>query len=232
MKTTVKFKLKSILLFLSLVIFVAVSVVPAEAQVTKRDHRTKKKNNVRDQRAANKVMEISQTLNFDEGDAIFGTRTELQTKYPGLKFTGKIDRTMITKKLPDGKNLIHKTTSGDTLYAMVKKGKITAFEFFGMQHRRAKRNLADVSGTGATDIIYLGTSNKVVYKNGNKPTCFNCTEICPDSDGAGHLTCWITLVKVDCSKNYNARIQGQLTPSPGPIPIPYPNILMLDSIKR
>ncbi len=44
MKTIVKFRLKNILLFFLLGIFVAVSVVPAQAQVTKRDHRTKREN--------------------------------------------------------------------------------------------------------------------------------------------------------------------------------------------
>ncbi len=50
MRTIEKFRFKSILLFFSLGIFVAVSVAPAQAQVTKRDHKTKEKIKTRDHR--------------------------------------------------------------------------------------------------------------------------------------------------------------------------------------
>ncbi|MFT4533826.1 MAG: hypothetical protein ACI9P5_001177 [Saprospiraceae bacterium] len=50
MRTIEKFRFKSILLFFLLGIFVAVSVTPVQAQVTKRDHKTKEKTKTRDQR--------------------------------------------------------------------------------------------------------------------------------------------------------------------------------------
>ena len=158
------------------------------------DNSTDKKNRkVRDHRTSNKSIDKNQTLNFDEADAIFGTRTELQRKYPELRFTGKIDQIMITKKLSDGENSIHKTESGNTIYATVKKGKIT---------RLSLRNpkIKDIKD---------GTSNTVVY-NDNNSTCFWCTKICHDPDGAGVDTCWTTCVVVDCSKAHNAVIPGKI----------------------
>ena len=222
MKTKNTLKTKEAFVYLLFSAFTILSFTPIEAQV-KRDNRAEKKEiKVRDHRVTNKTITKSKTLNFDEADAIFGTRTELQTKYPGLKFTGKIDQIKITKKLPDGENYIHKTTSGNAIYASVKKGKIT-----GLSLRNPK--MRDVKD---------GTSNTVIYSDNNS-TCFKCTKICHDPDGAGVDTCWTTCVVVDCSKDHNAKIPGKIVstiksnPSPaGPIPIPYPNISKLDTIKK
>ena len=123
MKTKKGPGLNNIFLYLLTAIFTFLFIIPLQAQ-EKRDHRTKKKNTISDQRAANKVMEISQTLNFDEADALFGKRSEIKKKYPTFKFTGKVDRVMITQKLHEGDISIYKMDSGNTLHTTIKKDKI------------------------------------------------------------------------------------------------------------
>lgn len=181
--------------FLYLVIssFIFLSIVPLKAQ-TKRNLRTDKKNiKVRDHRVSSKTMDKSQTINFDEADALFGKRTELQRKYPGLKFTGKINRIMITKKLTDGENSIHKTESGNTVYAMVKKGKVTRLSL-----RNSK--IKDVKD---------GTSNTIGLKY-NATTFFKCTELSISSNGTSSPDYWTTCIVVDRSKDYNAILPGKI----------------------
>ena len=216
MKTKKEPRLKNIFLFLLTAIFTFLLIIPLQAQ-EKRDHRTKKNNNVRDHRVANKASVINQTLNFDEADAIFGRRSEVKNIYPTFKITGKVDRVMITQKLSDGENSIFKTKSGNTLQATAKKGKIVGF--------------GPVSDGSSSTLVIAETDN-------NK-TCFNCTEICHYPADGGPKECWTICEVVDCNSEHNASIQGQLvpnlksTPSPaGPVPIPYPNISKLDSIKR
>jgi len=192
MNTKHIFRLKNTFSYLVLGVIIFSSLETLHAQ-EKKTNRTKKEVKVRDHRNSKKTFVKSQSLSFDEADAIFGTRTELQRKYPGLKFTGKIDRTMITKKLSDGENLIHKTVSGNTVYATVKKGEIVAFSSKGSKMKEIKD----------------GTSNTISFKNNNK-TCFKCTDIYYNSDGTRVDTNWITCVVVDCSKDYNAIIPGKV----------------------
>ena len=216
MKTKKEPGLKNIFLYLLTAIFTFLLIIPLKAQ-EKRDHRTYKKNNVRDQRAANKAIVKSQILYFDEADALFGKRSEVKKIYPTFKITGKVNRVIITQKLSDGENSVFKTKSGNTLQATAKKGEIVGF--------------GPVSD---------GSSNTwVIAETGNNKTCFNCTEICHYPADGGPKECWTICEVVDCNSEHNASIQGQLvpnlksTPSPaGPVPIPYPNISKLDSIKR
>ena len=170
---------------------------------------------VRDHRTNKKAFVKSQIFHFDEADAIFGKRTEIKKAYPTFKYTGKVNTINITQELKEGDNSIYKMKSGHTLYATVKKGKIIGFG-------------------GVND----GSSNTLLFSEiDNNKTCFTCTDLCLYPADGGPQDCWTTCEVVDCTKDYNAQIQGLLapitksTPSPGgPIPIPYPIISKLDTI--
>ncbi|MRX65544.1 hypothetical protein [Maribacter luteus] len=167
----------------------------------------------RDKKLIHKAVDKTQTLFFDEADAIFGKRTEVEKAYPKFKITGKLKTINISKKLNEGDNLIYKLKSGHTLNATVKKGRIIKFSKV-------------VDGTSTT--LFSTRKN-------NTQTCFNCTELCLNPVDSDSQDCWTICEMVDCSKDFNAQIKGKLAPtlksapSPaGPIPIPYPNSSKLD----
>lgn len=221
MKTILKSILKRSLLYLALSIFVAVYVVPAQAQTTTRDHRTKTttrdhrtKTNVRDHRneksekdkRRNTTVETSNTVepkpankdqmrSFDEADALFGKRTILVGKYPSFKYTGKMDTVVITQKLHEGDNSIYKMETGNTLHALVSKGRIVELK---LKDASQKEILANIF------------QNEVASdQNIPAKVCLNCREICVDEiDEAGSFTggrfCWSQCTKVDCKNDHNA----------------------------
>ncbi|EAR01993.1 hypothetical protein [Maribacter sp. HTCC2170] len=188
MKAIKRFKSKPKFLSHLAIIFIFSLVIPIQAQVERDGKDTKIK--VREHRRTKIKISKNPVLNFDEADAIFGKRTDIQSKYPGLKFIGNVKQIKIIKKLSNGENYIYKTTTGDKIYASVKKGEITKISL-----RNPK--------------IKDGTSNTIAYSDNNS-TCFNCTELCHDPDGAGKTTCWTTCVIVDCTKEHNAKIPGKI----------------------
>ena len=210
-----KSKIKRTLLWVTLGIFTFIYVSPLQAQVV-RDHRTKKTDDkVRDHRTKNTSKATLDAFGdgsvhfvyFEEAGTFVGTRTQILEKYPSFKFTGNINRIMITDKLHDGDNLVYKMESGNALYAIVKKGKIIKYTL-----KDSKGN--QISGGSGNDDLEGGSGNddSIVAIDDDPTTCYQCTEICHD-DGLGKHPdggppCWTTCVQVDCSEEHTHKLPG------------------------
>lgn len=163
----------------------------------------------RDHRTNTKTIDKSQVLYFDEADAFIGKRTEIKKAHPTFRVTGKVNTIDLPQELIEGDNHRFKMKSGHTLYATVKKGKV-------IKIGRVKE---------------VSSNTRIFTEPNPNSTCFNCMEICLYPADRGPKDCWTICEVVDCSKEYNAQIQGQSAPTPspaGPTPIPYPNISTQD----
>jgi len=204
-------------------------IIPIQAQV-KRDHRTNKKEvKVRDHRVSKKAVVDNQTNNFDEGDVIFGTRTELQKKYPKLKLTGKDNQIIINKKLPDGENLIHKTELGTRIYANVKSGKIIELTSRNTKMKNVKGGTSNTLSDGSVRFFSnknTAYSKGISTRNSNDGkikdstsntlrdfddrTCFYCRTFCFTDPLGNPIPCWTECETVDCSKDHTHEIPGTI----------------------
>ncbi len=228
---------------MALGIFTFLFIAPLQAQVVRdhrtkktddkvRDHRTKKTDDkVRDHRTETNTTVRDHRENkpaltvpfFEEEGAFFGTRTQILEKYPSLKFTGKVNRIMITDKLHDGDNSIYKMESGNTLHAIVKKGKIIEYTWKNSHGNQISggdgddvEDVEDVMDMSLEDLLNVEITtagrdsddgdDEIVAQLTPNSTCFDCTEFyfekVPD-DGSPY---WVECIVVDCSEDHNAII--------------------------
>jgi len=228
--------IKRTLLWVALGIFTFLYVSPLQAQVVRdhrtkktddkvRDHRTETNTKVRDHRTKNTAITdgTSNILLLGENNTFVGTRTAILEKYPSFEFTGKVNRIMITDKLQDGDNSIYEMKSGNTLHAIVKKGKIIKYSWKDSQGNQISGGPRgdDLSGGRGDDILNgdhgnddLSGDSFVASDAG--PTCYLCTKTCHyPADGGGEY-CFFECYPVDCSEPHNAELPGQVVKPPKP----------------